>query len=46
MATFAWGIGALTLRYSFNSQKVYRGLMSTCALAAMGVGCFWLITSF
>jgi hypothetical protein len=22
--------------------RVYRGLMGTCALSAIGVGCFWL----
>jgi putative Mn2+ efflux pump MntP len=46
MAAFSWGIGFVALRCSARGVKIYRGLMSSCAVAAMGVGCFWLITSF
>jgi ABC-type nickel/cobalt efflux system permease component RcnA len=46
MAAFSWGVGLVAQRWSVSGQKVYRRLMSTCAAAAMGVGCFWLVTSF
>lgn len=46
MAVFSWGIGWLAVRFEARSAKVYRGLMGTCAVAAMGVGCFWLATSW
>ena len=41
MAGFSSGIGWLTTRYAVNSVKIYRGLMSTCAVAAMVIGCVW-----
>jgi len=40
MAVFSWGMGWLALRTS-NSARIYRGLMTTCALAAMAIGCLW-----
>jgi len=46
MAVFSSAIGWLATRCSVGSAKAYRGLMSCCAVAAMGVGCFWLVTSF
>lgn len=46
MATFATLIGQIAQRCSASSQIVYRRLMTTCAVVAMGVGCFWLATSF
>ena len=46
MAMFSSGIGLLAKRCNASGAKIYRGLMSTCAVAAMAVGCFWLVTSF
>jgi ABC-type nickel/cobalt efflux system permease component RcnA len=46
MAMFSSGIGLLAKRCNASGAKIYRGLMSTCAVAAMVVGCFWLVTSF
>src|SRR5258708_9284716 len=43
MAGFSWLMGTLTARYSTNSARAYRGLMSLCAASPMVVGCFWLI---
>ena len=41
MAGFSSSMGWLTRRYAANSVKIYRGLMSTCAVAAMAIGCIW-----
>jgi len=41
MAGFSSGIGWLTSRYAANSVQIYRGLMGTCAVAAMAIGCIW-----
>ena len=46
MAMFSSGIGLLAKRCNASGANIYRGLMSTCAVAAMAVGCFWLVTSF
>ena len=46
MATFSSTIGWLSSRCSLGGPKAYRGMMSCCSLAAMGVGVFWLFTSF
>ncbi len=46
MATFSSLMGVVTRRYAVGSVFVYRGLLSTCAVAAMAVGCFWLGSSF
>ncbi len=46
MAAFSWGIGWLTARFAVRGVHVYRGLMGVSAVAAMGVGGFWLATSF
>jgi sulfite exporter TauE/SafE len=43
MATFSWFVGLLTSRWAIGSEKIYRGLMSACAVSAMAVGCFWLV---
>lgn len=40
-AGFSSGMGWLTTRHATNSAKIYRGLMSTCAVAAMAIGCVW-----
>jgi sulfite exporter TauE/SafE len=41
MAGFSWGMGWLTTRWATNSVKIYRGLMGSCAVAAMVIGCIW-----
>ncbi len=46
MAVFSWSMGWLATRFETRGAKVYRALMGTCAVAAMGVGCFWLATSW
>ncbi len=46
MANFSWGMGWLATRFVNRGLKIYRGLMTACAVAAMGVGCFWLATSW
>jgi hypothetical protein len=46
MATFSWCMGRLAARCGANGPRLYRGLMTGCAVTAMAVGCFWLVTSF
>jgi ABC-type nickel/cobalt efflux system permease component RcnA len=46
MATFSSVLGLVTRRYAVGSVQVYRGLLGTCAVTAMAVGCFWVATSF
>ena len=43
MAGFSWGVGFLATRCAANSEKVYRGLMGACAMAAMVIGCIWFM---
>jgi ABC-type nickel/cobalt efflux system permease component RcnA len=46
MATFSWGLGWMTTRLGTRGVNAYRGLMGATAVVAMGVGCFWLATSW
>ena len=46
MAAFSWVMGAVATRWASRSMKIYRGLMVSCALLAMVVGGFWLVTSW
>lgn len=46
MATFSTVLGLITRRFAADSVKIYRGLLGTCAVTAMAVGCFWLATSW
>jgi ABC-type nickel/cobalt efflux system permease component RcnA len=46
MALFSWGMGYVAARFTGRGQSIYRGLMTTCGVAALGVGVFWLATSF
>jgi hypothetical protein len=46
MATFSWSMGWLAGRFANRGLNIYRGLMGTCAVAAMAVGCFWLAASW
>ena len=43
MASFSWVIGSVAGRCASNSTRVYRILMSCCALLALCVGGFWLV---
>ena len=42
MAGFSWGMGFVASRCAASSGRIYRRLMSACAVAAMGIGCVWL----
>ena len=46
MATFSSAIGWLASRCSIGGAQIYRGMMSVCSVAAMGVGLFWLWASW
>lgn len=46
MAAFSWGMGLMAERFKIQGAKVYRNLLGACAVAAMGVGCFWLASSW
>ena len=46
MAGFSWGMGLVATRFEARGAKLYRNLLGASALAAMGVGCFWLATSW
>jgi ABC-type nickel/cobalt efflux system permease component RcnA len=46
MAAFSWLMGRVAARWASRSQAWYRGLLTSCAVAAMAVGGFWLATSF
>jgi sulfite exporter TauE/SafE len=46
MALFSWGMGRLSAVFADRGQRIYCGLMSACGVAALGVGVFWLATSF
>jgi ABC-type nickel/cobalt efflux system permease component RcnA len=46
MGLFSWGLGFVAVKCSSRSINAYRGLMATCAVVAIGVGCFWLAASF
>jgi ABC-type nickel/cobalt efflux system permease component RcnA len=46
MAAFSWGMGWMAARFANRGANVYRGFMGISAAAAMGVGGFWLATSW
>jgi ABC-type nickel/cobalt efflux system permease component RcnA len=46
MALFSWGMGRLSMAFAERGQRIYCGMMSACGVAALGVGVFWLATSF
>jgi hypothetical protein len=46
MTAFSWGMGLMAARFEVRGAKVYRNLLGACAMAAMAVGCFWLVTSW
>lgn len=41
MAAFSFGMGYMAARCAANGVKLYKGLMTTCAIAAMIIGCVW-----
>jgi hypothetical protein len=43
---FSWGMGWLTTRFGQRGVNAYRGLMGTASVVAIGVGCFWIATSW
>jgi ABC-type nickel/cobalt efflux system permease component RcnA len=45
MAMFSWVMGRVASRCASGGARAYRSLMSGCAVMAMAVGCFWLVTS-
>ncbi len=42
MSGFAWGVGRIVRLPGVHATRLYRRLMATCSLAAIGVGCWWL----
>ena len=46
MAAFSWSIGWLAALLATRGVNVYRCLMGVSAVASMGVGGFWLATSY
>lgn len=46
MALFSWGVGKLALRLEDQGRVIYRRLMAASGAAALGVGVFWMVTSF
>ena len=46
MATFSWGLGWIANRMGSRGAGAYRGLMGVSAAVAIGVGCFWIATSW
>lgn len=43
MATFSTLMALLANRFKQSGLKIYRGLMCACSIAAIGIGCFWLL---
>ena len=43
MAGFSWFVGITAHRCAGRGPRLYRGFIATCGLAAMLVGCFWLM---
>jgi sulfite exporter TauE/SafE len=45
MAAFSWFVGFTAHRCHGRGPQLYRGFISTCGIAAMAVGAFWMMTS-
>jgi len=43
MAVFAFAIGHMSARLAISGERAYRQLMVVCSMAAMAVGCVWLV---
>jgi len=46
MAGFSWIMGYAARRAANRGLKLYRGLMISCSVAAMIVGCMWIAQTF
>lgn len=46
MAGFSWMMGFAAHRAARRGVNLYRGLMGSCGVAAIVVGCFWLAQTF
>ena len=46
MAGFTWAVGLAARRCAARGLQLYRGLMITCGVAAMVVGCLWIVQTF
>ena len=46
MAGFSWAMGLAARHCAAKGLQLYRGLMITCGLAAMVVGCIWIVQTF
>ena len=46
MAAFTWAVGLAARRCAAAGLRLYRGLMITCGVAAMVVGCVWIVQTF
>ena len=46
MAGFSWMMGFAARRAANRGVNLYRGLMGSCGLAAVIVGCVWLVQAF
>jgi cytochrome c biogenesis protein CcdA len=46
MAGFSWMMGIAARRAANRGLNLYRGLMGSCGVAAVVVGCVWLVQTF
>lgn len=46
MAAFSWAMGFAATRFADRGLKFYRGLLGSCGVAAMVVGCVWIVHTF
>ena len=46
MAGFTWAMGLAARHCAARGLQIYRGLMITCCVAAMVVGCVWIVQTF
>jgi ABC-type nickel/cobalt efflux system permease component RcnA len=46
MAGFSWMMGIAAQRAASRGLNLYRGLMGSCGVAAVVVGCIWLVQTF
>lgn len=46
MAGFSWAMGIAARRCAAKGLQLYRGLMITCAAAAVIIGCVWIVQTF
>jgi len=46
MAGFSWAMGFAAGHAATRGMNLYRGLMGTCSVAAVVVGCVWIVQTF